>query len=155
VAEQFGAFSSRQILSSPPSSLLERVQHSKRSAEKQLRSLKSRSNWLTYSCLTFSSFATLISGVAAAIGPPFGEGPPAWKLTCGVVALFTASAGVLTGIQQGSHLADELAKASACSSRLSSLELSLSVLGREPMQVAKEYEEVLIQNPHLILHQAA
>src|SRR5690554_5788361 len=93
---------------SPHGQLLQRVQESRSRAVRQVRRLRRQSNWLTYSSVICSSLATLLAGWAAAFGPAIGEGTPAWRLTCGVVALFTATATGVGGIQQGTQVADRL-----------------------------------------------
>lgn len=129
--------------------LLERIRQSRQVADTDLQKFKRRSGALTYSSVACSALATLVAGFAAAGGPPVGEGTLAWQVTCGVVACFTAGAGVLSGVQQTGDIAGEVAKASGYVSRLAGLELGLTLIGREPALVAKEYEELLLQHPHL------
>lgn len=126
--------------------LLQEIRRRRQQAVKQVRSLRRNHSWMTYSGATCSGLATLIAGWAAATGPIVGEGTPAWKMTCGVVAVFTAAAGMLAGVQQGSHLADRLSRLAAHAAKLGALEVALTVSGRDPSEVAREYETLISEN---------
>lgn len=134
----------------PHGPLLQRIQESRSRAVQQVRRLRRRSNWLTYSAVVCSSLATLIAGWAAAFGPAIGEGTPAWRLTCGVVALFTATATGMGGIQQGTQVADRLSKAVSAAGKLNALELALTLGSRDAGDIVKEYQEVLAENESLL-----
>lgn len=97
--------------------------------------------------LTLTALATVVAGMASAGGPPIGEGPSAWRLTCGAVAIFTALAGVITGVNERFDYGGRLADARTCVVRLRALELSLTLRPREGGEVARQYEEILAQHP--------
>jgi hypothetical protein len=111
---------------------------------------KSNSRLITISLIA-SGLATLLAGLTAALGPLAGQGPTAWKFTCGAVAAFTALAGVTTGFHQKFSISERLAKAYACAGRLRSLELSLNLSGKELSAAAKEFEEITAAYPEFVL----
>lgn len=122
--------------------VLERVRDSLIKVEEHVRRLQRRNRRLIYVSLTVSALATAIAGVAAAIGPVIGEGAPAWKATCGAVAVLTAVATVVSGVHQRFQVSDRLSQAVACAGRLSAMEVALSLSQRDPQEVAKEFEQV-------------
>lgn len=126
--------------------LLQEIRKRRQQAVRQVRSLRRSHSWMTYSGATCSGLATLIAGWAAATGPIVGEGTPAWKATCGVVAVLTAAAGMLAGVQQGSHLTERLGRLVAHAAKLGALEVALAVSGRDPAEVAREYETLIAEH---------
>lgn len=126
--------------------LLQQIRRRRQQAVQQVRSLRRSHSWLTYGGVTCSSLATLIAGWAAATGPIVGEGTPAWKMTCGVVAVFTAAAGMMGGVQQGSQLTDRMSRLVSHAAKLGALEIALTVSGRDPAEVAREYETLIAEN---------
>jgi hypothetical protein len=132
-------------------SLLEQIRRSRSKTENHARRLRRASSVYTYTSVTCSSLATLVAGWAAALGPMVGEGPIAWKFTCGIVAIFTATATLLNGMQQGTRLSDRVSKAVACAGGLSALEVALTVTGRDIPEVSKEYEALVAQHQDLLL----
>jgi hypothetical protein len=131
--------------------LLEQIRRSRRQAAQQTDTLRRNYNWLTYGGVACSALATLIAGLAAVTGPLFGEGTAAWQATCGVVALFTAGAGALGGVQQGSQVADRLSRSAGLVARLNALEVALTIGGRETGDVAREYETLVADYEALTL----
>jgi hypothetical protein len=80
-----------------------------------------------------------------------GKGPPAWKLTCGVVAGLTACSTLLSGIHKQLAVPERLGKAMACIGKLRALEIDLTLGNRDIVQVAKEYQELAVNYPEFIL----
>jgi hypothetical protein len=97
--------------------------------------------------LVFSTAATLLAGLTAAMGPLAGEGPPAWRWTCGIIAVVTAAAAFITGFQQRFQIPEQLARALACAGRLRGLELSLRLARVGPEQAGHEYEQLIATYP--------
>lgn len=62
--------------------------------------------------LVLTALATLLAGLTAAAGPLAGQGPPAWRWSCAMIAVVTATAGVLAGFHQRLQLPDQLARRS-------------------------------------------
>src|SRR5690606_23226005 len=110
----------------------------------RLRSLNTRVVTLN---LVLSAIATALAGVTAVTGPLVGEGPPAWRWTCGLVAVVTAAAALTTGIQQRFHVPEWLGRTLACVGKLRSLELELQLSRSTPEEAAGEYEELLESYP--------
>jgi hypothetical protein len=113
--------------------------------------LKNANFRLVTTSLAASALATLLAGLTAAMGPLAGQGPSAWKITCGAVAGFTALAGLMTGLHQKLSISERLAKSFSCAGRLNSLDIALSITKRDPAIVAKEYEELIGNYPDLLL----
>lgn len=97
--------------------------------------------------LLFTSVATLLAGMTAATGPLVGAGPPAWRWTCGIIAVTTAGAAFTTGVQQKFKVPEALARALACAARLRSLDLALQLSRLPPEEVGQEYEQLLASYP--------
>ncbi len=121
--------------------ILTKVNNNKFKLEATVKELKKLNSRYTYISIFASALATLISGLTAALGPLVGQGGPAWKLTCGSVAVLTAFAGIFTGIHQRFAIPEKLSKAYTCLGRLNSFEIALTITQRDPIMVAKEYEE--------------
>lgn len=126
--------------------LLQGIRHRRQQVSEQVRTLRRSHNRLTYGGIACSSLATLIAGWAAAAGPMIGEGFPAWQATCGVVAVFTAVAGTLGGVQQSANMPEKLGKLVAYAAKLTALEVALTVRGRDPSEVARDYETLIAEN---------
>jgi hypothetical protein len=97
--------------------------------------------------LVFSTIATLLAGLTAASGPLVGEGPPAWRWSCALIALVTAAATFTTGIQQRFKVPEQLARALACAGQLRSLDLGLELARLAPDAAGAEYEQLLVSYP--------
>ncbi|HAY34663.1 MAG TPA: hypothetical protein DCY06_11075, partial [Bacteroidetes bacterium] len=93
--------------------------------------------------LIASVFATLLAGVTAFSGPVAGAGPGAWKWTCGIVAVFTATATVFTGLHKQLTISERLAKSIECTGKLKSLAFSLKQEDSNKEDIAKEYRRIL------------
>lgn len=127
--------------------LLQRIEQHLRAAEAASLSLRRANLYLVAASLCTAALATLIAGLTAATGPLAGEGPPAWRWTCGVIAVVTATSGILTGLLQHLRLQERSAQALACTGRLRALHVALGLARRDPGDVARDYEEVLSQYP--------
>jgi uncharacterized membrane protein len=90
---------------------------------KRLR--KTNSRFIIISLIA-SVLATLLAGSTAFMGPLAGQGPPAWKWTCGIVALFTATATVFTGLQKQLTVSERLSKATECAGKLRGIDFAIS-----------------------------
>lgn len=126
--------------------VLKEIRRQRQSTGQQARSLRRTHIRLTYGSVACSALATLIAGWAAAAGPMIGEGFPAWQATCGVVAVFTAVAGTLGGVQQTANMPEKLGKLVAYAAKLNALEVALTVRGRDPSEVGRDYETLIAEN---------
>jgi hypothetical protein len=133
------------------SALHERIREGIRKSDQQSADLKKKNSRYLVISIIAGALSTVIAASAAALGPALGEGAPAWKATCAVVALFTGVGTVFTGLQKQLSVAERLAKAIACSGKLHSLEFALTVNNRDTAEVAKEYENVLANYPDFLL----
>ena len=122
--------------------LLSRIKESLVKVESNAARIKRSNTRLLYSSLVASAIATALAGLTAAIGPLAGQGASAWKITCGAVAVLTGFSGLFTGIHQKFSISEKLARAMTCAGRLRALEIALSITLRDPIEVAKEYEEL-------------
>ncbi len=147
--------------SSPDSrtTLLDKIRSGIRKAEGEVTSLKRKNSRYIIIGLVASAVSTVIAALAASLGPVIAQtltgqqGPPgpAWKLTCGVVAVCTGIATIFGGLQKQLSIAERLAKSMACAGKLHSLEFALTVNNRETPEVAKEYEMAIASYPEIIL----
>lgn len=107
------------------------IKESLSKAKEKLASIrKSNSRFIVVS-LVASVLATLLAGSTAALGPLSGQGPVAWKWTCGFVAVLTATATVFTGLQKQFMTSERLAKATECVGKLRAIDFSLSSASSE------------------------
>lgn len=125
------------------SALLDRIREGIRAAEAQTIDLKKKNSRYITTGIAASAFSTVIAGTVAAVGPIIGQGAPAWKLTCGFIALCTGVATVAGGLQKQHNVSERFAKAAACTGKLRSLEFALTVANRKTPEVANEYESVI------------
>lgn len=146
--------------SSPDSrtTLLDKIRAGVRKADSEIASLKKKNSRYIVISLVASALSTVIAGTAAALGPVIGQAltgqsvpGPAWKLTCGAVAVCTGVATIFSGLQKQLSIAERLAKSTACAGKLHSLEFALTVNNRETPEVAKEYEMAIASYPEIIL----
>lgn len=131
----------------PKSVLVTRIQEQLQRLERRRARLRSLNTRVVTLNLVLSAIATALAGVTAVTGPLVGEGPPAWRWTCGLVAVVTAAAALTTGIQQRFHVPERLARTLACVGKLRSLELALQLSRSTPEDAAGEYEELLESYP--------
>lgn len=106
----------------------------------KLRKINTR---FIYISLTASVFATLIAGFTAFTGPLVGQGPPAWKWTCGVVAIFTATATVFTGLHKQLTVSERLSKATECVGKLKSLMIGISEPDTDKTKAINEFRKIV------------
>ena len=137
--------------SDPRSALLERIREGIRRSDRESSELKKKNSRYITVGITASALSTVIAGATAALGPLIGQGVPAWKFTCGAIAVCTGIATVFTGLQKQFSIAEQLAKATSCSGKLHSLEFGLTVNNRDTAETAKEYENVIASYPEIIL----
>lgn len=134
----------------PRVAMLRRIRDGLQKAEARTDRLRRTNTRLVYLSLSSSTLATALAGVTAAAGPIAGEGPPAWRVTCAAVAVLTALSGLLSGVHQRLNISEQLAKAIACAGRLRGLELALTVTGRNVVEVARDYEDVVAGYPEYV-----
>jgi hypothetical protein len=102
------------------------IKESLEKAQLQVLKLRRANSRFIYISLIASVLATLLAGFTAVNGKPLaGQGPGAWTWTCGVVAIFTATATVFTGLHKQLTISERLAKATECSGKLKSVIISL------------------------------
>lgn len=97
--------------------------------------------------LALTTLATLLAGLTAAGGPLVGEGPPAWRWSCGAIAVATAAAGLVAGLHQRLEVPERLARVLSCAGRLRSLGLALQLARLSPAEVGHEYEQLVASYP--------
>src|SRR2546425_7814086 len=102
------------------SAMLARVRENLRTTEHQIQQLRGRNSRFIYAGLVASGLATVISGQAAAFGQ-LGAGPVGWRITCGIVAICTASATIITALHRQFTVSENLARAMLCAGKLNAL----------------------------------
>ena len=130
--------------------ILTRVRDNLARTQHEARRLRRSTLQFLYLSLVTSAFATILAGLTAAYGPLAGEGPPAWRWTCGIVAVLTGLAGLFTGLYERLGLAESLSQILACTGRLKALEVALTLSNRESGLVARDFEDLVTQFPDLI-----
>jgi len=123
----------------------EEILESLHKVEAQILKLKKTNSRFIYISLIASVFATLLAGSTAFLGPLAGQGPPAWKWTCGIIAVFTATATIFTGLHKQLTVSERLAKATECAGKLKSINFSLisSENESDKKEIINEYKIVL------------
>ncbi|MBV6478921.1 MAG: hypothetical protein HGGPFJEG_01678 [Ignavibacteria bacterium] len=123
----------------------EDIKSSLKTAELKLKKLRETNTRFIVISLIASVLATLLAGSTAFLGPLAGQGPPAWKWTCGIVALFTATATVFTGLHKQLTVSERLAKVTECVGKLRSIDFSYSnaVSEEEKKSSVTEYKKTL------------
>ncbi|MEK7671874.1 MAG: hypothetical protein AAB344_06610 [Bacteroidota bacterium] len=135
----------------PRAALLEKIREGIRKSDEQTSEMKKKNSRYITTGIVASTLSTVIAGTAAAVGPVIGQGAPAWKLTCAAVAVCTGVATVFAGLQKQLSIAERLAKATACSGKLRSLEFAITVNNRDTLEVAQEYEGVIANYSDVLL----
>jgi hypothetical protein len=135
----------------PRAALLEKIREGIRKSDEQTSEMKKKNSRYITTGILASALSTVIAGTAAAVGPVIGQGAPAWKLTCAAVAVCTGVATVFAGLQKQLSIAERLAKATACSGKLRSLEFAITVNNRDTLEVAQEYEGVIANYSDVLL----
>ncbi len=133
------------------SALLTRIREGIRTSDTVASDLKKKNSRYITTGVIASALSTVIAATAAALGPVIGQGPSAWKFTCGAVAICTGIATVVSGLQKQLSIAEKLAKATSCAGKLHSLEFALTINNRDTAEIAKEYEIVIASYPEIIL----
>jgi len=121
------------------------IKESLRKAELSVLKLRKSNSRYIYISLVASVFATLLAGSTAFFGPLAGNGTPAWKWTCGIVAVFTATATVFTGLHKQLSVSERLAKATECVGKLRSIDFGManSPTESDKAEIIKDYKKVI------------
>lgn len=131
----------------------EEIFYSLKKAESQVSALRKKNSRFIYISLIASVLATLLAGSTAFVGPLAGQGPSAWKWTCGIVAVFTATATVFTGLHKQLTISERLAKATECVGKLKSINFTLSASNSDSdnEEIIKGYKKVLEEYSEYII----
>jgi len=112
-------------------------------SEKNYIKLKKTNSRFIMISLIASVLATLLAGLTAFTGPVAGQGAVAWKWTCGIVAVFTATATIFTGMHKQLSVSDHLTKSLECTGKLKSLSFTIQQEGYNKEEAVKEYKRIL------------
>ncbi len=111
---------------------------------KELARTRRQHRFLLLLALLTGTVATALAGSAAARGEAVAS---SWPLTCWIVAAFTATASLSTGLIQQLGLARGVAEREACLGRLHALAVALRLGGRAEEQLLQEYQEIVKDYP--------
>jgi len=136
----------QQDVSQLPGDQIKWIEKSKAKVEKKLRRLRRTNTQTIFTGLLASTFATVLAGYTAASNSPFMS----WRWTCALVAVFTLSATIATGIQKQFDISGNLSKVSSCLGRLNALEISIHLGFRSPKEIGKECEDIAVQYSEFI-----
>ena len=121
------------------------IKESLNRATSHLSKLRKTNSRFIIISLVASVLATLLAGFTAFNGKPVvGQGAGAWA--CGIVAVFTATATVFTGLHKQLTISERLAKATECVGKLKSLQISLENSGDDESgkkDIINEYRKVV------------
>ena len=106
--------------------MTEEIKKSLQKAESAVAKLRKTNSSFIVISLIASVLATLLAGSTAFLGPVAGQGPVAWKWTCGIVAVFTATATIFTGLQKQLTISEKLSKATECAGKLRAIDFTIS-----------------------------
>ncbi len=125
--------------------MTEEIRKSLQKAETSVAKLRKTNSAFIIISLITSVLATLLAGSTALMGPLAGQGPPAWKWTCGIVAVFTATATIFTGLQKQLTISEKLSKATECAGKLRSIDFTISNARNEEDkdEAINDYKKVL------------
>lgn len=123
--------------------MLKDIQESLHKAQAQVIKLRRTNTRYIYVSLIASVLATLIAGSTVFLGPLFGAGTTSWKWTCGVVAVFTATATIFTGLHKQLSVTERLAKATECVGKLKAIEFDFENTKSNTDELKKEYKRVI------------
>lgn len=91
-----------------------------------------------------------MAAITAAQGPIIGEGPPGWRISCIIAAVFGFATTVCVGLNQQLKLSDRLSKGNECAGRLRALDVAVATDSRDWDEVATEYQEIVRLYPEPI-----
>lgn len=131
--------------------MIEEIRRTLLKAEMQVKSLRKSNKLYILISLISSVLATLIAGVTAVNGPIAGSGNSAWRFTCGLVAVFTATATVFTGLQKQFTISERLARATEFAGKLRSIIISMEDPGSDKKNVINEYRKVVEQYSEFVI----
>ncbi len=125
--------------------MTEEIRKSLQKAEASVAKLRKTNSAFIIISLIASVLATLLAGSTALMGPLAGQGPPAWKWTCGIVAVFTATATIFTGLQKQLTISEKLSKATECAGKLRAIDFTISNARNEQDkdEAINDYKKVL------------
>lgn len=123
--------------------MLNEIHQTLQKAEEQVKKLRKTNTRYIYISLISSVFATLIAGSTVFLGPLFGAGTTSWKWTCGVVAIFTGTATVFTGLHKQLSVTERLAKATECVGKLKALEFELASGKSNTEDLVRDYKRII------------
>ena len=96
------------------------------------------------------TLATALAGGGAAGGKPVMDALGGWRFICTIVAVLTAVGTVAGALHKSFGVSDKLSSSVACIGKLRSLELSLMLSKKDPVEAAQLYEQILKEHPDCI-----
>ncbi|MBL8007017.1 MAG: hypothetical protein JNJ56_05755 [Ignavibacteria bacterium] len=125
--------------------MIDQIKQSLQKAEDRVSALRKTNSRYIVISLVASVLATFLAGSTAFLGPLAGQGPPAWKWTCGITAIFTATATIFTGLHKQLSIPEKLSRATECAGKLRAIDFSLQNLKNESEKddLLQEYRKVI------------
>lgn len=125
--------------------MTDQIKQSLQKAEARVSALRKTNSRYIVISLVASVLATFLAGSTAFFGPLAGQGPPAWKWTCGITAVFTATATIFTGLHKQLSIPEKLSRATECVGKLRAIDFSLQNLNNESekAELINEYKKVI------------
>ncbi|MBM3341245.1 MAG: hypothetical protein FJY56_03910 [Betaproteobacteria bacterium] len=109
------------------------------------RRARNQHQMLVVVALVTGTIATALAGIAAAREAPLIA---SWPVTCWIVAIFTGSAALCTGLIQQLALPKRVADWEACMGRLHALNIAVQLGQRDLTHLLAEYREIIKDYPN-------
>ncbi len=126
------------------------VQRGLRQAAAHLKWLRRLDTWLLVTSIVLGALATVLAGGAAAAGEGATNLAGSWQAICIGIAVITALGTVCGTLHKTFRVSDRLGAAVACQGKLQALELSLALTGKDPVEAAQVYEQILREHPECL-----
>jgi len=137
-------------MSIDPLILRQEIETSLQKANAQKTRLQNSKKRFDITNTLLSALSTFVAGLATVSGQPLaGSGDDGWRLTCGLAALLTLAATVVSGIQPSSESSKLLSEANACVAKLRALQLEMLNPNFKVPEISQQYQKVLTSHPQV------
>jgi len=126
------------------------IEASLRKAERIVADFRKTNNRIVITSIVSSGTATLVAGLAAALGEGADIGTDGWRTACIIAAIFGFVSTVTTGISQQLKISDRLSEGKQCVGKLRYLNVATTTGRSNWEEISKEYEETVKTFPDFI-----
>jgi hypothetical protein len=137
-------------MSIDPLILHQQIETSLQKAKAQKTRLQNNQKRFDITNTLFSALSTFVAGLATVSGSPVaGSGDDGWRLTCGIAAVLTLAATVVSGIQQSTDSSKVLSETNACVTKLRVLQMEMLNPNFKGPEISQQYQKVLASHPQV------